>query len=145
MNKVSLKMSSRLENVVFSRSVLVGFLLDLNLDVNFVNELKTVVSEGVTNAIIHGYKEDSYKEVYLEISYDDENIYLIIEDNGCGIEDIEKAKEPLYSTKQEEERAGLGFTIMEVFTDKMVITSELNKGTKLEFIKQYRGTDGLYN
>ena len=145
MNKVSLKMSSRLENVVFSRSVLVGFLLDLNLDVNFVNELKTVVSEGVTNAIIHGYKEDDSKDVYFEISYDDENIYLIIEDNGCGIEDIEKAKEPLYSTKQEEERAGLGFTIMEVFTDKMVITSELNKGTKLEFIKQYRGNDGLYN
>lgn len=145
MNKVSLQMDSKLENVVFSRSVLVGFLLDLNLDVNFVNELKTVVSEAVTNAIIHGYKEKTNEIVKLEICYDEENIYINVEDNGVGIEDIEKAKEPLYSSNTNDERAGLGFTIMEVFTDKMEIISSLNNGTKLKFIKQYRGFDGLYN
>ena len=138
-------MDSKLENVVFSRSVLVGFILDLNLDVNFVNELKTVVSEAVTNAIVHGYKENKEETVYLEIAYDDENIYITVEDKGIGIEDIEKAKEPLYSTNKEAERAGLGFTIMEVFTDKMEIISSLNNGTILKFIKQYRGLDGLYN
>ena len=72
-------MDSKLENVVLSRSVLGGFLLDLNLDVNFVNELKTVVSEAVTNAIIHGYKEKTNEIVKLEICYDEENIYI----NGC--------------------------------------------------------------
>ena len=100
---------------------------------------KTVVSEAVTNAIIHGYNEDSEKLVYLEISYDDEAVYFIVKDEGVGISDIEKAKEPLYSTKLEEERAGLGFTIMEVFTDSMIIESELNKGTTLKFKKEFRG------
>ena len=76
LNEVKLEFKSRLENVVFARSVLVGFLLNINVDINIINELKTVISEGVTNSIIHGYEEDEEGVVFLNISYDDKNILL---------------------------------------------------------------------
>lgn len=138
MNQVNLSFSASLDNVNFSRSVLVGFLMNINPDLNFINELKTVVSEAVTNCIIHGYNEDNEKLVFMNIKYDEENVYLEIIDYGIGIEDIDKAKEPLFSSKLEEERAGLGFTIMEVFTDEMTIESKVNEGTKLMFKKRYK-------
>ena len=138
MNQVNLSFSASLDNVNFSRSVLVGFLMNINPDLNFINELKTVVSEAVTNCIIHGYNEDNEKLVFMNIKYDEENVYLEIIDYGIGIEDIDKAKEPLFSSKLEEERAGLGFTIMEVFTDEMTIESKVNEGTKLKFKKRYK-------
>lgn len=138
MNQVNLSFSASLDNVNFSRSVLVGFLININPDINFINELKTVVSEAVTNSIIHGYNEDSSMLVYMNIKYDLEYVYLEIIDYGIGIEDVSKAKEPLFSTKLEEERAGLGFTIMEVFTDEMIVESKVNEGTKLYFKKRYK-------
>jgi len=138
MNQVNLSFSASLDNVNFSRSVLVGFLININPDINFINELKTVVSEAVTNSIIHGYNEDSSMLVYMNIKYDLEYVYLEIIDYGIGIEDVSKAKEPLFSTKLEEERAGLGFTIMEVFTDEMKVESKVNEGTKLYFKKRYK-------
>ena len=138
MNQVNLSFSASLDNVNFSRSVLVGFLMNINPDINFINELKTVVSEAVTNSIIHGYNENKEKLVYMNIKYDLEYVYLEIIDYGIGIEDISKAKEPLFSTKLEEERAGLGFTIMEVFTDEMTVESKVNEGTKLTFKKRYQ-------
>lgn len=138
MNQVNLSFSASLDNVNFSRSVLVGFLININPDINFINELKTVVSEAVTNSIIHGYNEDSSMLVYMNIKYDLEYVYLEIIDYGIGIEDVFKAKEPLFSTKLEEERAGLGFTIMEVFTDEMIVESKVNEGTKLYFKKRYK-------
>ena len=137
LNEVKLEFKSRLENVVFARSVLVGFLLNINVDINVINELKTVISEGVTNSIIHGYEEDEEGVVFLNISYDDKNIFIEIIDKGIGIENIEAAKEPLFSTKENLERAGLGFTLMEVFTDEMEVLSSVNVGTKLYFRKQY--------
>ena len=138
MNQVNLSFSASLDNVNFSRSVIVGFLININPDINFINELKTVVSEAVTNSIIHGYNEDSSMLVYMNIKYDLEYVYLEIIDYGIGIEDVSKAKEPLFSTKLEEERAGLGFTIMEVFTDEMIVESKVNEGTKLYFKKRYK-------
>lgn len=126
-NRTKVEFLSKLENVMFSRTVVVGFLVDVNPSMNFINELKTVVSEAVTNAIVHGYEEREDQTILLEVSYDDTYVYLSVEDFGMGIADIEKAKEPLYSSKLEEERAGLGFTIMEVFTDEMKIESLLGE------------------
>lgn len=125
------------ENVMLARTITVGFLIELNLPINVINEIKTVVSEAVTNAIVHGYLNDSTKYVYMNLKYDDENIYIDVIDNGVGIDDIEKAKEPLYSTKIDEERAGLGFTIMEVFTDHLDVASHINEGTKVTMVKKY--------
>ena len=138
MNQVNLSFSASLDNVNFSRSVLVGFLININPDINFINELKTVVSEAVTNSIIHGYNEDSSMLVYMNIKYDLEYVYLEIIDYGIGIEDVFKAKEPLFSTKVDEERAGLGFTIMEVFSDKLDIKSKPNEGTRVLMVKRYK-------
>ena len=136
-NEMHVKFLSKLENVTLARSLAVGFLVEINLNLNTMNEIKTIISEAVTNAIVHGYsgKEDNWVE--LRMAYDDEVIEIEIIDEGIGIEDIEKAKEPLYTSKIEEERAGLGFTIMEVFTDNLEIKSAVNIGTSIIMTKRY--------
>lgn len=134
---MQVKFLSKLENVTLARTLAVGFLVDLNLTLNTMNEIKTVISEAVTNSIVHGYLGQENKIVELKMSYDELSVQIEIIDEGVGIEDIEKAKEPLFSSKFEEERAGLGFTIMEVFTDSLEVKSEVNKGTTVSMIKKY--------
>ena len=102
-----------------------------------VNELKTAISEAVTNAIVHGYTNDESKSVYMNLSYDNYNIYAEVIDYGIGISDIEQAQEPLFTTKKDEERSGLGFTIMNVFTDELDVISRVNEGTKITMVKNY--------
>lgn len=136
-NEINVSFISKIENVMLARTVAVGFLVDLNLSLNLMNEIKTIISEAVTNSIVHGYLNDDSKMVHMRISYDDYKIYFEVIDYGVGIEDIEKAKEPLYSTKVDEERAGLGFTIMEVFTDQLEVESTVNQGTKISMVKKY--------
>lgn len=128
---------AKTENVIFCRTVAVGFLVNLNLEVGVLNEIKTAISEAVTNAIVHGYKNDENKEVEFIMYYDDNKIFMEVIDYGVGIEDIEKAKEPLYSSKMTEERAGLGFTIMEVFSDELLVESTVNEKTKITMVKNY--------
>ena len=134
---MQVKFLSKLENVTLARTLAVGFLVDLNLNLNTMNEIKTVISEAVTNSIVHGYLGKENKTVELRMSYDEVSIEIEIIDEGVGIEDIEKAREPLYSSKVEEERAGLGFTIMEVFTDNLEVKSEVDKGTTVTMTKKY--------
>lgn len=136
-NEMQVKFLSKLENVTLARTLAVGFLVELDLNLNTMNEIKTIVSEAVTNAIVHGYlgKQDEWVE--LRMFYDEESIGIEIVDEGIGIADIEKAKEPLFSTKADEERAGLGFTIMEVFTDKLEIKSAVDVGTSVMMMKKY--------
>ena len=136
-NELNISFPSKLVNVQTSRAILIGFLAELDLPMSILNELKTALSEAVTNAIVHGYNNDEDKVVSLYFSYDDFSITMVVEDKGIGIENIDAAKEPLFSTKFDEERAGLGFTIMEVFTDSLQIESELNVGTKVIMIKKY--------
>ena len=126
-NEMHVKFLSKLENVTLARTLAVGFLVDLNLNLNTMNEIKTIISEAVTNAIVHGYGNEKDHWVELWMAYDDEVIEINVIDEGVGIEDIEKAKEPLFTSKADEERAGLGFTIMEVFTDHLEIKSAVLK------------------
>ena len=136
-NELNISFPSKLINVQTSRAILIGFLAELDLPMSVINELKTALSEAVTNAIVHGYNNDESCVVRLYFSYDDFSIKMIVEDKGVGIENIDAAKEPLFSTKFDEERAGLGFTIMEVFTDSLQIDSVLGSGTKVTMIKNY--------
>lgn len=136
-NEMHVRFLSKLENVQLARTLAVGFLVDLDLNLNTVNEIKTIISEAVTNSIVHGYLNDSDKMVELKMAYTDEIIEIEIIDEGVGIEDIEKAKEPLYSSKESTERAGLGFTIMEVFTDTLEVKSAVNVGTSVYMLKKY--------
>lgn len=136
-NELKTTFCAKIENVMLARAIGMAFLVDLDLKLNFINEVKTVISEAVTNAIVHGCLCNENKMVQLNLSYDDVNLYIEVVDHGVGIADVEKAKEPLFSTKVDEERAGLGFTIMEVFTDKLYVKSRLNDGTRVNMIKQY--------
>jgi len=142
MNNVKIEMNANKNNITFARGAIASFLVNLPLTINLLNEIKTVISEAVTNAIVHGYDNDESQKVFLEFDLSNDILTMMIKDNGVGIENIEKAKEPLFSTKLQEDRAGLGFTIMEVFSDSMEVISELNKGTiiickkALTFIKE---------
>ena len=136
-NNMKVSFSAQNANVVFARTIAMGFLVNLKINVSTLNEIKTAISEAVTNAIVHGYLSDASKHVEMEMYYDNELIKIIVRDYGVGIEDIEKAKEPLYSTKESEDRAGLGFTIMEVFMDEVKVTSVVGKKTEVEMIKKY--------
>ena len=98
-NELSVSFIGKAENVNLARTITTAFLVDLNLKLSEVNEIKTIVSEAVTNAIVHGYLNDSSKYVDLKLKYDLYNIYIELIYKGVGIEDIEKEKEPLYSSK----------------------------------------------
>ena len=123
-NELKTTFCAKIENVMLARAIGMAFLVDLDLKLNFINEVKTVISEAVTNAIVHGCLCNENKMVQLNLSYDDVNLYIEVVDHGVGIADIEKAKEPLFST-------------MEVFTDKLDVKSRLNDGTRVNMIKQY--------
>lgn len=103
-------------------------------------EFKTALSEAVTNAIIHGYEED--EEGYIEVKavLTGHYVQVDIRDEGLGIENVELAKEPLYSSKAHEERSGMGFTIMESFCDEVKITSQAGFGTVISLVKQFTPT-----
>ena len=128
-NLFRMEFSANLRNVSFARTTVATFLFDLDLTLNVINEIKTIVSEAVTNAIYHGYECDDSQLVGLIVTYEDNLLTIVVKDTGKGIPDIEKDKEPLFSTKKNEERAGLGFTIMEIFSDELEVKSAINEGT----------------
>lgn len=136
-NELKTSFLAKVGNVTIARTITASFLIELDLPLNIINEVKTVISEAVTNAIVHGYHNDESKSVHMNLSYDNYNLYIEVIDYGTGIPDVEKAKEPLFTTKLEEERAGLGFTIMEVFSDNLEVMSRVNEGTKVTMIKSY--------
>lgn len=135
-NFMEISFSAKLSNVTFARSVATSFLMDLDLMLNELNEVKTIISEAVTNSIVHGYNEDEKKLVFMKLMIEDDELTMIVIDKGCGISDITKAREPLYSSRQDEDRAGLGFTIMEIFSDEINVESVLGEGTKVTCVKK---------
>ncbi len=142
-NSLKLIIPSHSENEGLARLAVSGFLASAGADVSTIAELKTAVSEGVTNAIVHGYR-GSYGNVTLEIKlFKSGRVKITIADKGRGIEDIERAMEPLFTTAPEEERAGLGFAIMESFCDKLRVKSSVGKGTRLTMEKYIKnGSQG---
>ncbi len=132
-NEISIEMDSVSFNESFARVAIVSFISHLDPDINTVNDIKTAVSEAVTNAIIHGYEKQDGK-VYLNFKLKGEEVIIEVIDKGQGIVNIEKAKEPLYTSKPELERSGMGFTIMESFMDKVVVSSD-RRGTKIVMTK----------
>lgn len=135
MNEMKLTFLSKLENESFARTSVVAFLMPLNLPIEFLMEIKTMLAEAVVNAMIHGYEHDE-GDVEVHVSYDDEWICMDIHDDGCGIDDIEKALEPLYTSKEHLERSGMGMTIMQTFADDFLITSQKEGGTTVNIRKK---------
>ena len=129
-NEARVFFASKSENERFARLFVSGFLTPLDPTVSEMTEIKTAVSEAVTNAIIHGYEEKRGK-VELFCAYVKNKVYIEIADKGSGIENITLAREPLYTSKPEMERSGMGFTIMETFMDHIHIQSEEGNGTRI--------------
>jgi stage II sporulation protein AB (anti-sigma F factor) len=134
-NEMNLSFLSKSSNESFARSVVASFVLNLDPTINELADIKTAVSEAVTNCIVHGYKMDS-GVIYINAKITDTNKIIIkIRDKGCGIENVEKAMEPLFTTAPEEERAGLGFAVMQSFMDKVKVSSKVDKGTTVTMEK----------
>ena len=137
-NELKLTMDSRSINEGFSRVAVSSFIACTDPNIEELTDIKTAVSEAVTNAIVHGYRETSGK-IYITVSIFENNIIRIkIRDKGVGIADIEKAMEPLFTTAGEE-RAGLGFAVMESFMDKVRVTSRPDMGTTVTMEKKIWG------
>lgn len=134
-NKIRLEFLSLSQNESFARSVVSCFALQLNPSVSQIADIKTAVSEAVTNSIVHGYP-NGVGEIILEAELVQDEIHINIFDNGVGIENLTEALEPFYTTKPEDERSGMGFTIMKSFMDNVKVISEKGKGTKIYMVKK---------
>lgn len=136
-NEMKLEFLSKSSNEAFARITVAAFASQLDPSIEELADIKTAVSEAVTNSIIHGYENRiGIVKVYAKLQ--DNEIIIEISDNGKGIENIEAAKEPLYTTKPNLERSGMGFTIMESFMDSVTIESVVRLGTKITMKKKIK-------
>ncbi|CZR96144.1 MULTISPECIES: anti-sigma F factor [unclassified Clostridioides] len=135
-NIMEVKFSAISENESLARVIVASFAAKLDPTVDELVDIKTAVSEAVTNAIIHGYEEDSSKFVFLRCEIEGNTIKIIVEDEGYGIENVEKAMEPLYTSKPELDRSGMGFTVMKSFMDDVEVSSVKDNGTRIEMSKK---------
>ncbi len=134
-NKAEISFLSNSVNEAFARGTVASFLLSLDPTVNDLSDIKTALSEAVTNAIIHGYK-NKIGTVYITIkTFENGRVVIRVRDKGCGIEDVKAAMEPLFTTGGNEQ-AGIGFAVMESFCDKVRVTSTVGKGTSVVLTKQ---------
>ncbi len=135
-HEMTIEFDSCSENESFARMVTAAFITRLDPTVGEMSDVKTAVSEAVTNAIIHGYEKKEGTIVIHGIIRDNE-LWLEIQDKGVGITDIDKAMEPCYTTKPELDRSGMGFAFMEAFMDKLEVSSEPGKGTTVHMYKKF--------
>ena len=133
-SEITIIMDSSSENESFARITVAAFIARLNPTVEEINDIKTAVSEAITNAIIHGYSDSSGK-ISLTCKIIGHEVIIEIKDYGIGIDDIKKAMQPLYTSKPDMERSGIGFTVMETFMDKIFVKSRKNYGTTVTMTK----------
>ena len=134
-NEMELVFESRSVNEGFARVAVAAFMTQLNPTLEEVADVKTAVSEAVTNAIIHGYDKEIQK-IWIRCRLEDSTIYIEVEDEGKGMEDIKKAMQPLFTTKPELERSGMGFSFMEAFMDSIQVESKVGQGTTVKMKKE---------
>jgi stage II sporulation protein AB (anti-sigma F factor) len=144
-NSMTLQFSAQSQNESFARATVAAFVAQLDPTMDELTEIKTVVSEAVTNSIIHGYDNDPNGIVTIEVCLEDHLVDLTIKDTGIGINDIEEARQPLFTTKPELERSGMGFTIMENFMDELTIVSHSGEGTIIRLKKHVANSKALCN
>ena len=137
-NETKINFPSYSANEAFARSVAASFCAQMNPTFDELSDIKCAVSEAVTNCIVHAYK-DKCGTIYISGKmFDDSTVEIKIKDHGCGIEDVKKAMEPLYTTDTSGERGGMGFAIMSSFTDKLNIRSSIGKGTTVTMTKRIK-------
>lgn len=136
MNRFKLEFEAISENEAFARVCVASFVTRIDPTLDEINDVKTAVSEAVTNSIIHGYDEKG-GTILMEAVIDGEEIEIRITDYGKGIEDIGLARQPMYTTGANKERSGMGFTFMEVFMDELTVESECGRGTTIIMKKRF--------
>jgi len=144
-NHMQLSFASRSENEAFARIAVAAFVSQLDPTLEQLDEIKTVVSEAVTNAIIHGYEGSVDGIVTVEAEIDGDVFSVTVRDQGKGIEDLELARQPLFTSRPELERSGMGFTIMENFMDEFDVVSSMSGGTSLRMKKRIESKKALFN
>lgn len=135
-NEIKFIMPSLSVNEAAARAVVSSFLIQCDPTVEELADLRTAVSEAVTNSIVHGYRNSGGNIEITVRLLPDRVVFIRIKDSGCGIADIEKAMTPLFTTAPEEERSGLGFSVMQSFTDKLIVKSKPGKGTVITMRKK---------
>ncbi|MBN1070314.1 anti-sigma F factor [Clostridium botulinum] len=136
-NKMNLEFVSKSQNEAFARVAVAAFIAQLDPTIDEISDVKTAVSEAVTNSIIHGYENKEDGIIRIEVEICDGEVTIEIMDNGKGIEDIPKVMEPLYTSRPDLERSGMGFTVMETFMDGLLVESEKEKGTRVRMKKKF--------
>lgn len=134
LNKMTLKVKALSINESFVRASVSGFCLQLNPSLDELTDIKTAVSEAVTNCIVHAYPNES-GEITINVTLYNDSVKIEIIDNGIGIKNLEEAKKPFFTTKPNEERSGMGFTVMESFMDSVQVLNNLAGGVKVELTK----------
>ncbi len=139
-NEMTLTFSAISENEGFARNAVAAFCAVLDPTVDQINDIKTAVSEAVTNVVVHAYPNGGENNIVtVKTSLDDDTVHIVVSDNGVGIDDIEHAMQPFFTTKPDEERSGMGFTVMESFTDKLTVSRNMPTGTVVSMTKTIRG------
>ena len=133
-NELHIKFLSLSENESFARSCVASFCLPINPTIETITDIKTAVSEAVTNCVVHAYP-NQVGVIEINVKINASSIYISIKDYGVGIEDVRKAKEPFFTSKPNSERSGMGFTVMESFMDSVSVISKPNCGTEVVLIK----------
>ncbi|KOY82880.1 anti-sigma F factor [Lysinibacillus macroides] len=136
-NEMTLTFLALSENEALARVAVTGFIAQLDPTIDELSEFKTVVSEAVSNAIIHGYEENGKGVVTVHAKRENDIVTVSVMDNGVGIEDVSQAMEPLFTTKSAMERSGMGFTIMDSFSDQLTVISKWQEGTTVTFTKKF--------
>ncbi|GIO65298.1 anti-sigma F factor [Paenibacillus sp. FSL M7-1455] len=144
-NFMTLQFSAKSENESFARVTVAAFISQLDPTMDELSDLKTVISEAVTNSIIHGYDGNPEGIVTINAEIVGDTVTITVEDKGAGIEDLDLARQPLYTSKPELERSGMGFTIMENFMDEFEVSSEPGSGTSIRMKKRIESKKALYN
>ena len=134
-NKMVLEVESRSCNEGLARIAVAAFSTQLNPTLEEVADIKTAVSEAITNCIVHAYQKET-DMITIECSRFQRELTVVVQDKGKGIEDVEKAMQPLFTTKPEQDRSGMGFAFMEAFMDDVYVESEVGKGTKVVMKKR---------
>ena len=136
---MTLTFSSLSQNESFTRQAVCAFCAQLDPTLEELSDIRIIISEAVTNCVVHAYRK-APGDVFVSVKcYDDRSIHIKIKDKGCGIENVEEARQPLYTTDAENERSGMGFTVMESFCDKVRVFSGCKKGTTVTLFKYLRG------
>lgn len=139
LNELTMTFSSLSENEGFARSAVAGFCVALNPTLDEITDIKTAVSEAVTNCVVHAYPNKKHGKIEIWVGLTKNCVHIAVRDDGVGIENFEQAREPFFSTKPNEERSGMGFTVMESFMDTLVLNRRKSGGVEVLMTKKIKG------